>query len=66
MKKVKSAAVWLYLLHVGTVLLFITIGMGACRKLVGQTGWRCAIDVFKFLHICGEKLARHIRRMMPE
>ncbi len=66
MKIIESAAVWLYLLLLYLIMLLIDAGLRASKYVVGQTGWRWTIDVFKALHICGEKLSRHIRRMIPE
>lgn len=46
------------------VMLLIDAGLWISKKLVGLTGWRITINAYKYLHICGEKLSRHIRRMI--
>lgn len=55
-----------YLLPLYLIMLLIDAGLKACKKVVGLTGWRGAINAYKWLHICGEKLSRHIRRILPE
>ena len=66
MKIIESAAVWLYLLALYLIMLLIDAGLRVCKYLVALTGWRWVIDAYKIIHICGEKLSRHIRRMIPE
>ncbi len=56
----------IYLLPLWGVMLLIDAGLKASKKLFSMTGWRGAIDTYKTLHICGEKLSRHIRRMIPD
>lgn len=55
-----------YLLPLYLIMLLISAGLKAIKKLVGLTGWRAAINAYKWLHICGEKLSRHIRNILPE
>ena len=60
-----------FLVSVYLMLLFgqavlINAGLRACKYLIGLTGWRVAINTYKSLHVCGEKLSRHIRRVIPE
>ena len=59
-------AMIIYLLPLWLVMLCIDAGLWACKKLIGLTGWRWVINVYKYIHICGEKLSRHIRRMIPK
>ena len=54
----------IYLFPLWIIMLLIDAGLRGCKYLVGLTGWRWAIDTYKSLHICGEKLSRHIRRMI--
>ena len=54
------------LLPLWGVMLCIGAGLKAIKKFIGLTGWRGAINVYKWLHICGEKLSRHIKRILPE
>ena len=63
-KALHELAMIIYLLPLYLIMLLITAGMRACKYLIGLTGWRCAIDTYKRLHICGEKLSRHIRRVI--
>ena len=51
------------LLLLGAMILIVT-GRSISKKLVGLTGWSWVINAYKSLHICGEKLSRHIRRMI--
>ena len=55
-----------YLLPLYFVIELIHAGLAICKKLIGLTGWRLFINTYKNLHICGKKLSRHIRRMIPE
>ena len=64
MRIIENAVVWIYLLLLYLIMLLITAGMRACKYLIGLTGWSWVINVYKSLHICGEKLSRHIRRMI--
>ncbi len=66
MKIVESAGIWLYLLVLYLIMILIVTGLSISKKLVGLTGWRWAIDAYKNIHICGEKLSRHIRRILPD
>jgi len=55
-----------YLLPLYLIMLLIVAGMKISKYLIGLTGWQWTINAYKSLHICGEKLSRHIRRMIPE
>ena len=55
--------------HMAALYLMMSIiitGLAISKKLVGLTGWRLAINVYKWLHICGEILSRHIQKMLPK
>ncbi len=67
MKKILyELAMIAYLLPLWFTMLLIHAGLWASKKLIGLTGWWWAINVYKSLHIFGEKLSRHIRRVLPE
>ena len=55
-----------YLFPLWIIMLFIDAGLSISKYLVGLTGWRWAINAYKSLHVYGEKLSRHIRRVIPK
>ena len=63
-KALHELAMIFYLLPLYLIMLLITAGMRTCKYLIGLTAWRWTIDAYKRLHICGEKLSRHIRRVI--
>jgi len=65
-KAIYQLGMIVYLLPLYLIMLLIGAGLRACKYLVGLTGWPWVINAYKALHICGEKLSRHIRRMIPE
>lgn len=54
-----------YLLPLYLIMLVIDAGLVVSKKLIGLTGWRVFKNIYSLLHICGEKLSRHIHRMIP-
>ena len=67
MKKVLyELAMIIYLFPLWVIMFAIVAGLRVSKYLVGLTGWRWTINVYKALHVCGEKLSRYIRRMIPE
>ena len=65
-KVIRELGMIVYLFPLWVIMLLIDAGLRGCKYLVGLTGWSWVISAYKSLHICGEKLSRHIRRMMPE
>lgn len=65
-KALRELGMIFYLLPLWVIMLLIGAGLGASKKIIGLTGWRGAINVYKWLHVCGEKLSRHIRRILPD
>lgn len=63
-KMLRDLGMIVYFLPLYLIMLLIVGGMKVSKYLVGITGWRWAIDAYKSLHICGEKLSRHIRRVI--
>ena len=65
MKKILyELAMIVYLFPLWIIMVAIDAGLRTCKYLVGLTGWSWVINAYKSLHICGEKLSRHIRRMI--
>ena len=65
MKKVmRDLGMIVYFIPLYLIMVLIVGGMKVCKYLVGFTGWSWVINAYKSLHICGEKLSRHIRRMI--
>lgn len=66
MSAIREIWMFYYLPVLYLIMLIINAGLFVSKKLIGMTGWWWTINTFKFLHICGEKLSRHIRRVIPE
>jgi len=64
-KALYELAMIIYLLPLYLIMLLIKAGLFMSKKIVGRTGWRGAVRAYNWIHICGEKLSRHIRRVMP-